>query len=155
MINVSYIYSQRDTRWRDKCLGFSKLKIGSYGCTITALASFISHVYNERFTPEDINNRLKAVKAFSGALIIWYRVPIAFPKFKYIKRAYNYNNAEVAWYVYLKKTPVMVEVNAASIGAPRHWVLYLGSGKMIDPWYGRIDSTSKYPPTGYALYQTA
>jgi len=152
MIDVP-VYSQRDSRWRDKYVGFSRLRFATSGCTVTALSSFLSSVYNEKLTPDVVNEKLKAVNAFSGALLIWYRVPYAFPKLKWIKRAYNYNNTEVAWYVYVKKTPVMVEVNAASIGAARHWVLFLGSGKMMDPWTGKIENTSKYPPTGYALYQ--
>jgi len=154
MIDVT-CYSQRDPKWGEKYVGFSTLRFKSFGCTITALASFISSVYNARITPDEVNQKLKAVNAFSGALLIWYRVPYAYPKLRFIKRAYNYNNLEVAWSVYVKKVPVMVEVNAASIGASRHWVLYLGSAKLMDPWYGRIDSTSKYPPTGYALYQIA
>jgi len=152
MIDVP-VYSQRDARWGDKYVGFSTLRFRSYGCTVTALSSFVSHVYNERLAPNVVNDKLKAAKAFSGALLVWYRVPYAFPRLKWIKRAYNYNNLDVSYYVYVKKIPVMVEVNAYSIGAARHWVLYLGSGKMMDPWFGRIDSTSKYIPTGYAPYQ--
>lgn len=152
MINVP-LYSQRDARWRDKYVGFSRLRFGSYGCTVTALSSFLSYVYNEKLTPDVVNEKLKAVQAFSGALLVWYRVPYAFPKMKWIKRAYNYSNTEVAWYVYVKKLPVMVEVNAYSIGAARHWVLFCGDRKMMDPWTGKFESTSKYPTTGYALYQ--
>ena len=47
---------------------------------------------------------------------------------------------------------VMVEVNAASIGAVKHWVLFVGRQKMIDPWTGTTESTSKYPLTGYSIY---
>lgn len=152
MIDVP-LYSQRDARWRDKYVGYSRLRIGQAGCTVTALSSFLSRVYNEKLTPDVVNDKLKAVNAFTGALLIWYRVPYAFPKLKWIKRVYNYNNAEVSWYVYVRKTPVMVEVNAAPIGAARHWVLYLGSQKAMDPWRGQIIPTSTYIPTGYSLYQ--
>ena len=151
MINVP-LYSQRDERWANKKLGFSDLKFKTHGCTVTALASFVSHIYNDKITPDVVNTKLKEVKGFSGALVIWNRLPIVFPKFKWVKRAYNYSNAEVSYYVYLKRTPVMVQVNAYPIGAPVHWVLFTGSRKMMDPWYGRIDSTSKYIPTGYALF---
>ena len=146
-------YSQRNPLWRDKKLGFSTKTIGAYGCTITCLASFLSKIYNEKITPDMVNDNLKKANAFSGALVIWYRVPYAYPKLKWIKRGYNYSNIEVANYVYIKKTPVMVEVNAASIGSARHWVLYLGQAKCMDPWRGQIIPTSTYPPTGYALYQ--
>jgi hypothetical protein len=154
MIDVP-VFSQRDPRWGEKYVGFSTLRFKSVGCTVTALSSFISHVYNERIAPDVVNQKLKNVKAFDGALLYWARVPVAYPKLKWIKRAYNYSNLDVSYYVYVKKIPVMVEVNAAPIGAARHWVLYLGSKQMMDPWYGRIDTTSKYIPTGSAFYQLA
>jgi hypothetical protein len=151
MIDVP-VFGQRDERWSGKYVGFSTKTFRNVGCTVVSLASFVSHVYNESFKPDDVNERLKDVKAFSGALLYWSRIPLAFPKLKFVKRAYNYKNIEVAWSVYIKKVPVMVEVNAAPIGAARHWVLYLGFQKQMDPWYGVINSTSKYIPTGYALF---
>lgn len=148
-------FSQRDPRWRAKNLGFSTLKIGGYGCTLTALSALLTNVTGTQHTPDKVNEDLKKVKAFSGALLIWSRVPLAYPQLKWIKRAYNYNNADVAWNIYVRKMPVMVEVNGAKIGASRHWVLFIGSGKMLDPWTGTIESTSKYPLTGYSIYHRA
>ena len=153
MINVP-IYAQRDTRWGNNKLGFSNYLLKDKGCLVTALASFVSSVYQQNITPDLTNNKLKAAGAFSGGLLYWSKVPTAFPKFKWVKRVRGYNNAEVSTYVYTKKIPVLVEVNAWSIGAPIHWVLFLGDRKMMDPWAGSIQSTAKYPPTGYALYQT-
>lgn len=144
--------SQRDPKWKNKTLGFSKLTIGNYGCTLTALTCLINYVYGRSFTPDEVNKELKRLNAFSGALLIWYRVVYAYPKLRFIKRVYNYNNADVAWNIYVKGMPVMVEVNASSIGAIRHWVLFIGGQKMIDPWTGTIESTKKYPLTGYTIY---
>lgn len=154
MIDVP-VFSQRDKRWSNKKLGFSNKTIGNYGCTITSLASLLSYVYNEKFYPDRVNDDLKSVGAFVGALVWWSKVEKAYPRLKWIKRAYNYNNKDVAWSVYVKKTPVLVEVNGAKIGAPRHWVLFVGSQKMADPWVGKIESTSKYPTTGFSLFKTA
>lgn len=147
--------SQRDTRWSRKYLGFSKLTIGGYGCTLTSLTMLINYVEGKSYRVDEVNDRLKRVSAFSGALLIWSRVPLAFPSIKYVKRAYNYNNTDVAWNIYVKKVPVMVEVNASSIGAARHWILFIGGGRMNDPWTGRNESTNKYPLTGYAIYHKA
>lgn len=147
--------SQRDKRWGDVNLGFSTLKIKNMGCTLVSLCMLLNYMENASYTPDQVNERLKKVKAFSGALLYWSRVPLAYPSVRWVKRAYNYNNVEVAWYVYGKKLPVMVEVNAWSIGAPRHWVLFKGGGKMNDPWTGKEESTSKYPLTGFSLYQRA
>lgn len=144
------VFSQRDSRWRYKKLGFSNLSIGSYGCTITALTMFLnSQGYYE--TPATVNDKLKKVNGFQGALVIWSAIPKVWKNIRFIKRARNYNNVEVAWYVYVKRLPVMVEVYAPSIGAVRHWVLYVGDRYMIDPWTGTGKPTSTYQATGYTL----
>lgn len=147
--------SQRDKRWKDTKLGFSTYTIGTHGCTVTSLTMLLNYIDNANYTPDQVNERLKKVRAYVGGLLYWSRVPLAYPSLKWIKRAYNYNNVEVAWYVYGKKLPVMVEVNAWSIGAPRHWVLFIGNRQMCDPWVGKIEPTTKYPLTGYSLYQRA
>lgn len=148
-------FSQRDKKWASKKLGFSNLTIGDYGCTITSLASLISYVYQETYTPDKVNDLLKGVNGFVGALVLWSRIPVAFNKLKFIKRVYSYNNLETSLYVYGRKMPVMVEVNAARIGAIRHWVLFLGGQKEMDPWDGVIKSTATYPMTGEAFIQRA
>ncbi len=145
--------SQRDPRWSKKTLGFSKLLIGGYGCTITSLAMLLSRVENREVRVDEVNDKLKSVKAFQGALLLWSRVPLAFPSIKFVKRAYNYSNMDVAFNIYVKGVPVMVEVNGAKIGAPRHWVLFKGGGKANDPWLGKEISTSYYPLTGYSIFK--
>jgi hypothetical protein len=157
--------SQRDARWARKTLGFSKLTIGGYGCTITSLTMLINSVEGKSYRVDEINERLKALGeyhwqknpkgAFTGALLVWKNVQLAFPSIKFVKRAYNYNNTDVAWTIYVRKMPVMVEVNASSIGASRHWVLYCANRQCADPWVGKIVPTSKYPATGYSIYHKA
>ena len=148
------LYSQRDTRWSAMYLGFSKLRIGSFGCTITSIANMLSAFgYNE--TPATVNTKLKAVGGFSGALVIWTAVSKVWPKAQFVKRALNFNNVEVAWYVYGKQIPVIVKVHAPQIGALNHWVLYVGDRKMVDPWTGKIVPTSTYGAEAYALYNKA
>lgn len=145
--------SQRDPRWASKKLGFSNLTIGGYGCTLTCLTMLLRYVYGDgSLTPDIVNDRLKEKKAFVGALLLWSRVPLAFPKLKWVWRGYNYNNVQVAWCVYGKKLPVMVEVNGAKIGASKHWVLFTGGGKANDPWIGKQISTGYYPLTGFSLF---
>lgn len=161
-------FSQRDPKWANIKLGFpvkytdadGKEKtytttIGQSGCTITSLSSLISYVYQETYTPDKVNEILKGVGGFVGPLVLWSRIPLAFGKLKWIKRVYSYNNLETSYYVYVRKMPVLVEVNAAKIGAPRHWVLFLGNQKMLDPWDGTIKGTNTYPPTGEAFIQKA
>lgn len=155
--------SQRDPRWKDKKLGFSNLTIGNYGCTITCLTMLLNHVEGKNYQVDEVNDKLKTLGnyhqtnnpkgAFSGAYLVWANVQRVYPSLKFVKRVFNYNNVEVAWWVYVMKMPVMVEVNASSIGAPRHWVLFIGNRQACDPWTGTIVSTSKYPATGYAIYK--
>lgn len=151
-MQVTPLY-QRDPRWAKKTLGFSKLTIGGYGCTISCLAMLLSRVENREVRVDEVNEKLKSVKAFQGALLIWSRVPLAYPSIKFVKRAYNYSNVDVAFNIYVKGVPVMVEVNGARIGAPRHWILFIGSGKANDPWTGKEISTSYYPLTGYSIFK--
>jgi hypothetical protein len=152
MINTR-LFSQRDTKWKYDKMGKSGFTIGGYGCTITCLASLLCYFgYDE--TPKTVNQKLSSNGGYykNTALVVWSAIPKIWGRLKYIKRAYNYNNVEVAWYIYAKKIPVMVEVNAWKIGAARHWCLYLGDRYMLDPWTGKGVSTSTYPQTGYTLY---
>ena len=148
-------FSQRDPKWANKKLGFSNLTIGNYGCTLTCLSSLISYVYQETYKPDKVNELLKNANAYVGALVLWSRIPLAFNKVKFIKRVYSYNNLETSYYVYVRKMPVLVEVNAAKIGAPRHWVLFLGNQNELDPWDGTVKSTATYPMTGESFIQKA
>lgn len=143
--------SQRDPRWAKNKLGFSNLTIGGYGCTLTCLTMFLNEAGYNNLTPDYVNDELKKVKGFTGALILWANITKAFPKVKWSWRGYNYDNLKVSYYVYIKRLPVLVEVNGAKIGAPKHWVLFLGNRKAADPWTGKIIPTDYYPLTGYSL----
>ena len=133
--------SQRDKRWKNIKVGTGKLTIEQAGCTITCLAMLSGT------TPIVVNNELKRVKGYAyGNLVLWLKLIKTILKLKFIKRVYKYNNADVK-----KNLPCLVEVNGAKIGAVRHWVLFIGGHKMIDPWVGKIESTKKYPLTGYAV----
>jgi hypothetical protein len=148
-------YSQTDKRWSKEKLGFSELSIGGYGCTITSIANLLKN-FGVEVTPKEVNEKLKDVRGFAAdrygnkALVIWSKVEKAFPQLKWVKRVYNYNNVEVAWWVYAKKTPVMVEVQLKTF---RHWVLFIGNRKMVDPLIGGERPTSTWPLTGYCLFQ--
>jgi len=140
------VYSQRDIRWSWQKFGFGGGRFYSYGCTVTALTSLL-FVAGYDLTPPQVAEKLREKKAFSGDLIIWSRIQLAFPKVKFIWRGYKYENAKVKEMIE-KKTPVLVEV---LLSGHRHWVLFIGDQKMIDPWTGRVESTSKYPLIGYSL----
>jgi hypothetical protein len=116
-----------------------------------------SQGYNE--TPATVNEKLTAADGYAKdkygnptALLLWAVPQRIWPKIKFVWRGYNYSNAKVAYQIYIKKFPVMVEVNGAAIGGRKHWVLFVGDGKMVDPWTGSVRAISTYPLTGYSLY---
>jgi hypothetical protein len=149
MINVP-ILGQRDPRWCNIPLGWGDGSIGNYGCLLTSLTSLAG-----RYNVAEANNLFKANDVFAYNLVLWANVPKAFKSLEFVYRYYYYDNAKVADYVYNKKIPVVVEVDAAPIGSPRssHFVLFLGDQKCLDPWVGQLRSTSDFPlRKGFALY---
>lgn len=135
------IFSQRDTRWKNITLG-TKGTIGEYGCTITCIAMILGT------TPDVVNERIKSVNGYAdGNLVIWAKLEEAFPGIK-IKRVWTYDNADV-----LANVPnVLVEVDGKPIGGYRHWVVFIGNKKLIDPWDGLEGPTSEYPdPKSYCV----
>jgi len=139
---------QRDTRWKNTKLGTSDTTIGNYGCTITALTMLAGL---DRV--DEVNSRLKAVGGFaSGNLLIWSKINEALPWLKFVWRGYSYENDKVKAAI-VQAGGCLVEVNGAPIGGTKHWVLYIGDGKMIDPWDGKEKSTTSYQSTGYATIE--
>jgi len=145
--------SQRDSRWGDITIGKSTSKISDYGCTICCLASLANT------TPDVVNAFLTAVDGFSVDRIIWAKLNetklgLTFPEGG---RHYSYNDADV-FQAIQNFGGCLVEVDFDGIiSTPndRHWVLYIGDQKLIDPWDGKIKSTSSYPLVkGYAIIQT-
>lgn len=137
--------SQRDTKWASQKLGFGTGTIGSYGCLITAVAIGINS-QGANLGVGEVNDKLKSVNGFVGDtknLLVWSALPKAFPQIKSNGIPEAYNN-DVAIGMLNKGIPVIVEVDGTPIGAPSHWILLIGGGKMCDPWTGKIEATSKY-----------
>lgn len=151
MISLHKIQCQLDSAWRYKRLGTSKQTIGTAGCTITDL-SMLNNFYGLGTTPDSLNEELKNNGGFyDGNLIIWSVFVKRFG-YKSYKRSTVYNNLDVWTQINIFKRPVLVEVKAPK-GVPglRHWVIFIGSQKAIDPYTGKIELTSKYIPTGYCV----
>jgi hypothetical protein len=126
--------SQRDPRWANKKLGTSNVTIGGYGCFITSIAYVIGT------TPDVVNERMKAVKGYQdGNLVIWSKIPEAFPGITISHLLQTYNNDVVK-----ANLPALITVNGAPIGSPLHMVVYVGNGLCMDPWVGKLVPTSTY-----------
>jgi hypothetical protein len=60
---------QNDPKWKDKPLGFSDQKIGSWGCLMTSITMVLNGMgYNE--TPETVNEKMKAAGGYQEAFLI-------------------------------------------------------------------------------------
>ncbi len=145
MVDVTPL-SQMDPRWKDKPLGFDTITIGNYGCLMTCM-TMIANYYGFNETPDTVNEKMKAVNGYQGALIIPSAFPIAFPGMVY-RNFINCENSpapmsEIDAYLAQGK-PVIIEVDyAPNPGLQNHWVvLYAKRGSdylMRDPY--------PYPPT--------
>lgn len=153
MINIQPL-SQQDPRWANSKLGTSNVTIGGYGCVLTCLAMMAG--VND---VNEANRKMIDNGGFvNGSLTHWINAAKAFPRLKFQWRSWVYDNNQVKEWVYTKKYPVIVQVDAAPIGAPRsdHYVLFIGDQKLADPWTGKIEPTSKYPALkGYILYEVS
>lgn len=140
--------SQRDPRWASDKLGNSNLTIGSHGCLVTCLAMAVG------VTPAEFNRRLREVGGFTGALVYWKMVEVAYPQLdyykfidcRYVPAPLNEIDAMLALGI-----PVEVEVdfNPDTAFVDQHWILLIGkSGDDYianDPWTGeRISFRAKY-----------
>ncbi len=133
--------SQRDDRWKNIKLGTSNVTIGSHGCTITCIAMLADT------TPDVVNSRLLSVNGYAEKnLVIWDKIKEALPDMYCQKIGWTYDNSDVS-----KNLPCLVEVDGTPIGAPRHWVVYIGNQKLLDPWTGKEEPTSKYKPISYRI----
>lgn len=128
---------QCDARWGSKKLGNSNLC--NIGCVCTCCAMLA------QTTPDKIVD--EASFTASGA-IYWQTLK----SLKFHWRGYKYENDKV-----LKAIKdyggCLVEVNMPNAPGGKHWVLYTGNKKMNDPLTGKIESTSKYTPTGYCILE--
>lgn len=142
--------SQRDPKWGEITIGNSNSKIKDFGCTITSIAILAGT------TPDVVNAYLTAVNGFSVDRIIWQKLNetklgVTFPDGG---RQYIYNDEAVRKAIE-ENFGCLVEVDydgVVSTSSDRHWVLFIGDHKLIDPWDGKVKPTSSYPILkGYAI----
>ena len=160
---MAQLYRQSDPRWARKIVGFGSGVYQSFqyvGCVVTALTYLLNSTFGYNHTPDQVNDKLKAVRAFTGAAILWARVPLAFPELKWYWRDYNWNplvNVAVRiWILINPKVPVLAEVYEPASITKKHWVLMLGNQKFYNSINGRIQPTSDYKNyTGAARFGRA
>lgn len=128
---------QSDPRWATKKLGTGN--IADRGCVVVCLAMLAST------TPDKIVDEANFT---SGGAILW----ASLKSLKFIWRGYTYENDKVLQAIKDYKG-CLVEVSMPQAPGGKHWVLFIGDGKMNDPLTGKTESTSKYTPTGYCILE--
>lgn len=125
MVDVQPL-SQMDPRWKNIPLGFDSITIGNYGCLMTSM-TMVANGYGFSETPETVNEKMKKVQGFQGALIIPAAFPAALPGMVYRNflqcRDQPAPLAEIDAYLAQGK-PVIVEVDyAPNSGLQNHWIV--------------------------------
>lgn len=131
-----------DSAWKNIKLGNSDLNLGGYGCLVTSLASI------SNLTPDIVNEKLKSVGGFKGALVIWSKVQEALPSLSLLKRGYSSNVPEGV-------CVVEVDFDGTPATDDRHWVVSVPNrNEYMDPWVGAWVPKTKFPVVkGYAHFE--
>ena len=125
------LYSQRDPRWASYYLGNSRLIIGRYGCTTTAIAMLSTYFLPER----DPGYMSQHIQYTNQGLIIWQSCN--FEQFLFDHREYGRVDANIQAAIKDPNRAVILEVANHS-----HWVVavsynwLLRDYKIADPWTG-------------------
>lgn len=141
---------QRDNRWGKSKLGSSNTTISGYGCTITSISSALS-----LNSPVIANDAILSVNGFAnGNLVIWEKLPSAFPRIKEVERVrgWSSNAVEIIKTFIDKGDYALIEVDGKPIGGVKHWMLVYGYHDELmiwDPWYSETSPFKKWTPTGY------
>lgn len=134
--------SQMDPRWKENKLGQDQnATIGKYGCLLTSMA-MVANAFGNNETPASLNDKMKAVGGFQGALIIPALAPNALPGLKYLKYIKCHNQLAPMGEIdatLVAGRAVIVEVDySPAAGMQNHWlVLYGKKGDdylLRDPW---------------------
>jgi len=80
-----------------------------------------------------------------GNLVYWGRLPEIFANTT-VRRVWDFNAQDID-----ANVPTIVQVNGSPIGAPVHFVLYIGENKLIDPWDGKVKPVGTYTAQSYAV----
>jgi hypothetical protein len=150
MLNHVPIFSQNDPAWASDVLGNSSLTIGSDGCLVSVIASYITYVTGIELTPKALNIWLKEKDGFDGALYYWGGAQ-RYTKDIQIVSVITHDGTTVVPEGVLEansihKLPVVLDVDFKPETAKKdmHFVLYLGDDYIADPIDGRVKKLDVY-----------
>jgi hypothetical protein len=119
--------SQTDPHWKDKLLGTDiSSTIGKYGCLLTCM-TMVANGFGFQETPDTLNEKMKSVGGFQGAMVIPGALPAALPGMRYKKyqpcENYPAPMDEInATLVTGQPVIVMVDYSPA-VGVQNHWIV--------------------------------
>ena len=153
-INLPMVFSQRDPRWKDRSLGFGAINIEAGGCIICALATLCRY-FGKKTDPDQLNEDLKKVGGFQGALYRWGHLNKVYSDIKLEKQVKTPDPLTEGHFKEIDKDleggyPILLEVDSvpATAKVDQHFVLLIGkegnSYKVVDPWTGKIEPLSKF-----------
>ena len=137
-------YSQKDSRWATKKVGYGKLTFAQAGCALTAIANKLKFDGIEK-TPLEINDIAKKCGAFNVDMLIFPVLAEALG-YKYSKQIAKPTGRQI------------IETNYyAKVGVPQHFVFYNPENEK------RIDSLdlepsweeNNYPVVSYRVFTKA
>ena len=139
-------YSQNDRRWANARFSDARLRIGDYGCLLTAVASAGTWMMKKmkrqgELTPDEVAN--DSSRFTPSGLLIWSRLP---GPTKFVRRYYSYNKAKA---LEILKSDWNVCFLQVQWGRQSHWVTVVGwrNGEPVihDPWDGKRKSLKSAP----------
>lgn len=133
-------YSQRDARWANHELNGSGLRMGEYGCVVTACAYDISRALGYEVLPVTFLDWLNDHQGFTGGgLLYWKKVD------EYTKGRLRYTTSP-----FLKRFTLV----QGAMGRYLHWVAMVPNKLVFDPWTGTLRTIDRtwFRPTGRKVY---
>lgn len=129
-------FSQRDKRWGNLELDKSGLLVKDWGCFVVALASLLDKLPSEVL---GILNREKCITK-EGELLA-----------EKASKVLGFDN-----YAMVSKNPKKVCIAQIDFspkpGIQKHFVVWMGDGKVMDPWTGTFKD-NKWPVISYRLFE--
>ena len=133
LASTKWYFSQKDSRWKNKTIGYSHSTVGRYGCALTSVAMVMKY-YSNQINP----GQLAKYRIYSWDLISW---PKYIGNISLVSSTYRGN---VSWSRINQELknghPVIVRVSALGTGAGHYIVIHhhLANGHYVvhDPYFG-------------------
>lgn len=158
------LFSQQDSRWKNKKLGTSNVTLGGYGCLVTCLAMISKH-YGKDTDPDRLNQELIKVNGFANdkgqimgplsSRYVWESLTRVYSDITETKRIETPNPVSSSqWESMMAEVnagrPVILKVdfNPTTVAVDEHYVVLIGkegdSYIVADPYYGDKSSLVRY-----------